>query len=100
MAYKTFASMNIAVIGSGKVCETIAENLALSGHTVLVGLKKEADAFNADLIEMFDTIRICDIETAASLSDLVIIATEAKDVRHVAYLLDDVRGKVIIDVTS
>ena len=100
MGYKTFVSMNVAVVGIGKVSEQYAIELAMAGHQVFRAWK-EVDALTITVTEEeFDNIYSCDIEEAAAAADLIIIATEPKDAREVAYWLNDVRRKVIIDATA
>lgn len=99
MGYKTFASMNIAVIGRGKVCEALAKELALSGHSVFLGTKSEFD-ISHELLDIYDNICPATIEYAGAIADVIIMATTIEEVREAAYLLDDVRNKVIIDLTS
>jgi predicted dinucleotide-binding enzyme len=100
MAFKTFAHMNIAVIGEGNVAETITRTLALASHTVYIGTKNEHPLLSNDLLENYKNIFLATIEYAASIADIIIIATPADEVREAAYLLDDIRSKIIIDLSA
>lgn len=101
MAYKTFVCMNIAVIGNGEVAEAIARSLAMAEHNIFIGLKDETyDTFNDDMFDEFDNIKVSSIEYAADVADVIILATHASEVREASYLLDDVRKKVIIDMSG
>ena len=100
MGYKTFVSMNIAIIGCGEIAEAYAAGFAYAGHEVFVALKNgQKGHLSADL-NAFENVQLCSIEAAAEVADLIIIATPPKDVREVAYWLGDVRQKVIIDATG
>jgi len=100
MGYKTFVSMNVAVVGIGKVSEHYAIELAMAGHQVFRAWTDPELLTVSVTEEEFDNIFSCDIEEAAAAADLIIIATEPKDAREVAYWLNDVRRKVIIDATA
>jgi 8-hydroxy-5-deazaflavin:NADPH oxidoreductase len=97
MNYKAFACMNVALIGNEKASTTLAQGLALAGHQVYIGVKDIEDVAPDFLADEFDNVFITSIEDAAAAADLVIIATNPAQVREAAYMLDDVRNKVIID---
>ena len=99
MYYRSFASMNIAIIGNGRINESLAIGLAASGHHVWVGSTKDAMAYNNFLYNFYD-IQHVSIEEAATACDIIFIATEEDEVREVAYRIDDVKQKVVIDCTS
>jgi len=99
MGYKAFAYMNIAVIGNGRTAAKIAEGLALAGHEVFIGLKEQDDIPSFFRDEQFENITVTTIEAAAADADMIIMAGAPNGVREAAYLLDDVRKKVIIDAT-
>jgi 8-hydroxy-5-deazaflavin:NADPH oxidoreductase len=100
MGYRTYISMNIAIIGVGKTAERYAAGFAAAGHDVFMAWKEHETNPRNPILEAFDNVHFCSIEEAAEMSDLVIIATPAGDVREVSYWLGDVRRKVIIDATS
>lgn len=100
MYYRSFASMNIAIIGNGRFNESLAIGLAASGHHVWVGsTKDDAMTYNNFLYNFYD-IQHVSIEEAAAACDIIFIATEEDEVREVAYRIDDVKQKVVIDCTS
>jgi len=99
MGYKTFASMNVAIIGATKTTEVLAEKLADAGHEVLIAVKENGRQINEQLLELYDNINVYGIAEAAALADIIIIACISPEVREIAYLLDDVRHKVIVDCT-
>ena len=99
MEYKTFVSINIAVIGTGNMAQTYAMRYAHAGHQVFLAATSDHKNRGMDSLSSFDNIVSCSIENAAAIGDLIVIATLPKDVREVAYWLGDVRGKVIIDAT-
>jgi predicted dinucleotide-binding enzyme len=100
MGYKTFVSMNIAVIGEGAIAEKYAAGFAVAGHNVFMARKEGKNREFNPILKSFPQIHFCSIEDAASIGDLVVMATEPADVREVSYWLGDVRRKVIIDATS
>jgi predicted dinucleotide-binding enzyme len=100
MSYKVFASLNIAIIGAGRVNDALARNLLAAGHSVYVGVKDDKAYLNDSLFEEFDDFYASDIETAASHADVIILATSVEEVKEAAYLLDDVKRKVIIDMSG
>ncbi len=100
MGYKKFVSMNIAVIGTGKIVAAYAIRYALAGHDVFIALKGGDATVVNKILAPYDNIVACSIEDAAAVADLVVIASSPKDVREIAYWLGDVRGKVIIDATA
>ncbi len=99
MDYKTFVSMNIAIVGEGEIAEMYATGFALAGHEVYMAWKGSSADSRFRLSRLFNNIHVTSIEEASFHADLVFIATACVDVREVAYWLGDVRRKVIVDVT-
>jgi predicted dinucleotide-binding enzyme len=100
MRYKTFAAMNIAIIGASEIAESYALAFAGAGYEVFMAWKDNDRKCIHPLLSTLDGINFCSIEAAADVADMIIIATSPIDVREVAYWLGDVRNKVIIDATS
>jgi predicted dinucleotide-binding enzyme len=100
MSYKTFGSMNIAIIGAGRFTEDFATSYALVGHEVFIAWKSTLADTAKPTMKICDNINICSIEEAAGIADIIVISSLPKDVREIAYWLGDVRGKVIIDATA
>lgn len=100
MGYKTFACMNVAVIGDGGIAETIARKLATASYNVFIGTKSEHALLSSQLFKEFTNTVPATIEYAAAVADIIIIATTQDEVREAAYLLDDVRNKIIIDMSG
>ncbi|RYD56000.1 MAG: hypothetical protein EOP56_13775 [Sphingobacteriales bacterium] len=100
MGYKTFASMNIAVVGTGKYCEALSAGLAKAGHNVFMATRSEYDEVSKELLARYRRICPSSIEYAGAVADVIILATPAEEVREMAYFLEDVRQKVIIDLTG
>lgn len=98
MEFKKLASMNIAIIGNTDIAVKYALAFAASDHEVYMATQS-GDVAGAGSPDV-EGINACTISQAAAIADLIIIATEPKDVREAAYWLEDVRKKVIIDVTS
>jgi 8-hydroxy-5-deazaflavin:NADPH oxidoreductase len=87
MAYKTFVSLDIAIIGSEKIVSPLALELECAGHNIFT-------CYEDDLSDLSI------IEHAAEAADVIILATDIAHIREIAYWLGDVRKKVIIDATS
>lgn len=100
MGYKTFVSMNIALVGKGKYCEALAAGLAKAGHNVFIATRSEYDEVSDELLARYRRICPASVEYAGAIADVIVIATPAEDAREMAYFLDDVRQKVIIDLTG
>jgi predicted dinucleotide-binding enzyme len=100
MIYKTFVSMNIAIIGESDYAKKIAIKYAQAGHEVLVAWKSNVKVFVTPAMEQYDNLSVCTIEEAAHLADVIIIIAHPRDVREIAYWLGDVRATIIIDATS
>lgn len=100
MGYKTFVSINIALVGNGKYCEALAAGLARAGHNVFIAGRSENDEVSDALLDRYSTICPASIEYAGAVADIVILATPADHVREMAYYLDDVRQKIIVDLTG
>ena len=99
MGLRTFVRLNIAIIGSGPRVAPFAEKLAKLGHIVLIGLDEKEDdevLISSDI----ENIHFESIEDAAAQADIIYLATPADKVRQVAYLLGDVRDKVIVDSSA
>jgi len=99
MGYKAFATMNVAIIGNEKMTGVLAQGLALAGHEIFIGIKENQSILLDFLATEFDNLSVSTIEEAATIADIVIMATAPEDVREAAYLLNDVRRKVIIDLS-
>lgn len=100
MGYKTFVSMNIAIVGKGKYCEALAAGLAKAGHNVFIATRSEYDEVSDELLARYSRICPASVEYAGAIADVIILATPADEVREMAYFLEDVRQKVIIDLTG
>lgn len=96
MSYKTFASMNIALIGTD--VESIAKKFAKAGHTVFIG--NDFNYTQPLISTLPKNVTYTSIQAAAAVADVIVIATTPQDVRQAAYKLGDVRSKVIIDFTG
>lgn len=99
MGYKTFVSMSIAIIGGEKISSVIAQGLALAGHDIYIGLRDHETISFDFLVDEFENIKVRTIEEAAEAADIIIMAARPENVREASYLLDDVRKKVIVDIS-
>lgn len=101
MGYRNFATIRIALIGTGESVENHARRYAGAEHEVLMAWTDgdERKRISPELAAI-ENVRVCSIEDAAESADFIVIATAPKNVREVAYWLGDVRKKIIIDATS
>jgi predicted dinucleotide-binding enzyme len=99
MGLRAFVSMNIAVIGNCRTTAMVAEKLARAGHKIYIGLV-DGQPDNVTFSEYMENIYFDTIEDAAEISELIIITAPVEKVREVAYLMGDVRKKVIVDISS
>lgn len=100
MKFRNFVSMNIAVIGAGKTSKRLSRRLVMAGHDVFIGIQEHDFKHDHSWTEDYDNIYLGPIEEAGSWADVIIIATEAAQVRAVSYFLEDVRDKIILDCSS
>ena len=99
MGYRKFVCLNIAVIGNGPRVAAFAEKLAREGHTVFIGLNEDEDD-NVLVDAELDNIFFENIADAAAQADVIYMAIPADRVREVAYMMGDVRDKIIIDSSA
>lgn len=100
MGYKTLVSMNIAIAGNGRYSIALAKGLADAGHNIFLITMNENELIDDNLLWTYDNICPASAEYAGAVADLVVMACHPNDVRAMAYFLDDVRQKVIVDLTS
>lgn len=100
MKFRNFVSMNIAVIGAGKVSKMLSRRLVMAGHNVFIGIQDHELVYDHSWIDDYDNVYLGPIDEAGSWADVIIIATDAAQVRAVSYFLEDVRNKIIIDCST
>ncbi len=100
MEFKQFVSMNIAIIGNTEAAVKYAIAFANAGHDCYMACSERYSLEELDIPAACSNIYFSTIEDAAAIADLILVATEPKDVREAAYWLGDVRRKVIIDMTA
>ena len=101
MGYRTFATIKLALIGTGDSVENYAMRYADADHEVFMAWTDgDSKKTISPALAACENVYVCSIEEAAEQADFIVIATPPKDVREVAYWLGDVRKKVIIDATS
>ena len=88
--------MNIAVIGSGNIGSTLAMKWAAKGHTVVAGARNPAQTKGGETLKAAG-VRVCGIEEAVSMSDVILLATPAMAAVEVARSLGNTTGKILID---
>ena len=92
--------MKIAVIGAGNVGDALAKRFAnVGGHEVFIGARNPDDK-ELKTIEIFDRIHVKSILEAATLAEVIVIATPAQVAVALAAQLGDLTGKILIDATN
>lgn len=91
--------MDIGLIGSGTVGQSVAIALADAGHTVYVGVRNELHFSGKHALSGYPNIVVTSVEDAGAVADVIILATPAAAAAEVAYYLGDVAHKVIIDLS-
>lgn len=100
MQYRSFVSLNIAIIGNTKLSHALTAAFISTGHQVFMANTESEKSGISPLWETSEDVHYCSIEDAAAAADFIMICTPARDVREVAYWMGDVRRKVIIDLTA
>ena len=100
MEYRSYVSLNIAIIGNTKLSHVLSVALLNLGHHVFMAKTEREIAGTRRGRVNHEDVQYCSIEDAAAAADFIMICTPACDVREVAYWLGDVRRKVIIDLTA
>jgi predicted dinucleotide-binding enzyme len=100
MNFKKLVSLNIAIVGDTSIAVSYANAFAAAGHEIyLADCSTEKRKHHPDPL-LHEHIAYCTVADAAAFADMIIVATEPKDVREAAYWMGDVRRKVIVDVTA
>ncbi len=99
MEYRSYVSLNIAIIGNTKMSHALSGAFTNVGHRVFMANTEREMVGSSSMSGNNNHIQYCSIEDAAAAADFIMICTPASDVREVAYWLGDVRRKVIIDLT-
>lgn len=97
MAYKKFVSMDIAIIGSGRVGSALAEGLAEAGHRIFIGVRDTAHYTGMQRLDGLANVFVLSVEEAAELADVIILATPASAIPEIAYFVGDISKKVVLD---
>lgn len=89
-------AVRVAVIGAGNVGSRLARWLHRAGHPVTVGARQPERA--ADLAA--DAMTVTDLETAAAVSEVIILAVPVSAIRDAVASLGALRGKIVVDATN
>lgn len=92
--------LKIAIIGSGNVGGTLAQQWVKAGHTVLVGAKFPLSEKNLALAAKIGEDRFHTVAQAVNQAEVVLIATPPTAIFEVIAEMGDVSGKVLIDATN
>lgn len=92
--------MNIAIIGSGNVGGSLAQQWIKAGHNVLIGAQFPLSEKNISLATKIGEDRFAVVENAVKQCEVILIATPPKAILEILEKLGDVTGKTIIDATN
>ncbi len=92
--------MKIAIIGSGNVGGTLAQQWIKAGHTILVGAKFPLSEKNLKLASIIGEDRFSSIENAVKQCEVILLATPPTAVFEIIAQIGDVSDKVMIDATN
>lgn len=93
--------MNIAIIGAGRVGQTLGHQWASTGHRVTFGVRNPADPKYQSLMESAaGDIRLNGIAEAVSDAEVVLLAVPWTAVPDVLGTVGDLAGQVVIDCTN
>ncbi|SMP34175.1 NADPH-dependent F420 reductase [Chryseobacterium profundimaris] len=92
--------MNIAIIGSGNVGGSLAQQWIKAGHNVLIGAQFPLSEKNISLATKIGEDRFAVVENAIKQCEVILIATPPEAILKILEKLGDVTGKTIIDATN
>ena len=93
-------TMNIAIIGSGNVGGTLAQQWIKAGHTVLIGAKLPLSKKNIELAGRIGEDRFGAIPHVVNQCDVVLICNPPAAIFDILEQLGDLSDKVVIDATN
>ncbi len=92
--------MNIAIIGTGKVGQTLAEGWARTGHHIFLGVRDYNKPAIQKLTQSFDNITAHDIRQAIELAEIITISIHPEGLRELIVQAGPVKNKIIIDTMN
>lgn len=91
--------MNIAIIETGNVGDTLAAKWANAGHSIRLGVKDKANFKGKHLAEI-NGISVHSITEAVELSEIILVSTPATAAAEFARSLGNTEGKILIDTMN
>lgn len=92
--------MKIAIIGSGNVGGTLAQQWIKAGHTVLIGAQLPLSEKNLELATKIGEDRFTNISNAVKQCEVVLLAIPSLAIFDIIDLMGNVSDKIIIDATN
>jgi len=92
--------MKIAIIGSGNVGGTLAQQFINAGHTVLMGARFPLSEKSMALAAKIGEDRFATVGSAVKQCDVIVLAGPAQMAADIARSLGDVSNKIIIDTMN
>lgn len=92
--------MNIAIIGSGNVGGTLAQQWMKAGHTVTIGAKFPLSDKNIKLSKEIGEEKLASVEKAVELSEVILLAIPPIAIFEVMEQMGDLSNKVVIDASN
>jgi 8-hydroxy-5-deazaflavin:NADPH oxidoreductase len=92
--------MNIGIIGSGQVGQTLAKDLAGLGHTTMIGTRDASKL--SEFTGANPAVKIGSNAEAAQFGEIVLLATHWEGTQNAITLADpkNLAGKVVVDITN
>ncbi len=91
--------MNITVIGIGNMGSGLAKQLVRAGYDVAVA-GRDLDKARQLASSLGPRVTASDVKTAAAKADVIVLAVPYEEAAAVLASLDDVAGKVVVDITN
>lgn len=91
--------MNIAVLGTGAMGQSLAKRLADSGYTVVIGSREPARA-NAVASALGGGAQCGSLRGATEAADIVFLAVPYDAAREALSSAGELDGKIIVDITN
>jgi predicted dinucleotide-binding enzyme len=93
------AHLKISIVGVGNVGKTLAQKLSGAGHAIYLAVREGSRSKHAAFADSIGA-ELGSPETAARVSDVLLIATPWAETKNAIESLGDVQGKILIDATN
>ncbi len=91
--------MNIAILGTGAMGRNLADRLAASGYTVILG-SRDAQRASQVAAELGAGVQCGSLRGATEAADIVVLAVPFDAARETLKAVGSLDGKIVIDITN